>query len=165
MPPDPVDAPNRLPWPPLIYAGAILAGLALEWWMPGRLPLPGWPGWIGVGAGLLLDAAAMLTMARARTNILPHRAADRLVTAGPFGLTRNPIYLGNTLVVLGGGIVLSSPWLVAAAVAAAVLVDRLAIRREEAHLAARFGEAFRAYEARVPRWIGLPRPAKRRLRD
>ncbi|MDX1717154.1 MAG: methyltransferase, partial [Anderseniella sp.] len=43
----------------------------------------------------------MWTMFSARTNILPHRAADRLVTHGPFALTRNPIYVGNTIAMLG----------------------------------------------------------------
>lgn len=163
--PDEITArPNRLPWPPMIYAAALAAGLALQ----GALPLA-WPALVpplavqGAGAllavtGLSLDVWALATLHRARTNILPHRPAEHLVTHGPFALSRNPIYLGNTLLTLGLGLALLNPWLVAAAPLAALATDRLAARREERHLAARFGEAFTAYAARVPRWIGPARP-------
>ena len=106
---------------------------------------------------VLLKVAAMLAMRRARTNILPHRGADRLVTDGAFALTRNPIYVGNTLLLAGVGVAIPSAWMVAGALLAALLVDRLAIRREERHLSARFGEAYADYAARVPRWIGIRR--------
>jgi len=105
-------------------------------------------------AGLGLDVWAMAALHRARTNILPHRAAGRLVTDGPYAFTRNPIYLGNTIVLLGLGLMLENPWLLAAAPVAAVATDHLAARREEAHLAAKFGAEFAAYAARVPRWLG-----------
>lgn len=154
------DRPNRVPWPPLLFAGAIGAALLLGRFVP--IPLPDAPalralGAAVVAAGLTLDLAAMAVMARARTNILPHRAADRLVTAGPFAATRNPIYVGNTVLTAGLALALAEGWLLVAAAAAAVAVDRLAVRREEAHLAARFGPAWRAYAARVPRWLGLPK--------
>ena len=164
QPADIARRPNRIPWPPLIYGAALLAGIALQH----AAPL-GWPvllpptvtrgvGAVMVIAGLSLDLWALATLHRARTNILPHRPAERLVTHGPFALSRNPIYVGYTLLTAGLGLVLSNPWLMAAAVIAALATDRLAARREESHLAARFGEAFIAYAARVPRWIGRPRP-------
>ncbi|MET3354430.1 UNVERIFIED_ORG: protein-S-isoprenylcysteine O-methyltransferase Ste14 [Xanthobacter viscosus] len=160
-PPDACAArPNRLPWPPMIYGGALAAALAL-----GALAPSFWPpllagpavrggGAVVAGLGLGLDLWAIVTLHRARTNILPHRAADRLVTSGPFALSRNPIYLGNTLLLLGLGMALANGWLLAAALLAALATDRLAARREERHLAAKFGAAFDAYAARVPRWIG-----------
>ena len=113
-------------------------------------------GVILIAAGLSLDAAAMITMHRARTNILPHRAADKLLTSGVFALTRNPIYVGNTLLLLGIGLFTATAWLLLSAFVAAVAVDRLAIRREETHLAARFGDAYRAYLQTTPRWLGVP---------
>ena len=164
QPDDIARRPNRLPWPPMIYAAALATGVALQ----SALPL-GWPALLpqtatrGVGAvlavaGLTLDLWALATLHRARTNILPHRPAERLVTHGPFALSRNPIYLGYTLLTLGLGLALLNPWLVVAAPVAALATDRLAASREESHLAARFGQAFAAYAARVPRWIGRPRP-------
>lgn len=107
-------------------------------------------------AGIGLDLAAMLAMRRAQTNVLPHRGADHLVTGGVFAISRNPIYLGNTLLLVGLALALVWPWLVVTALLAAVLVDRLAIRREEEHLSVRFGPAFADYVRHVPRWIGWP---------
>ena len=92
-------------------------------------------------------------MRRARANILPHRAATALVTAGPFSFTRNPIYFGNTLLLLGAALLLHDLWFVVAALVAALAVDRLAIRREEAHLAAKFGAEWEEYRQKVRRWL------------
>ena len=159
---DPRPRPNSIPWPPLIYGVAVLAGVALShvW------PLAGWqvwPRWLGLLAGIGLmaagagfDGAAMLTMQRHRANILPHRAATALVTSGPFALSRNPIYLGNTLMVLGAALVFGMAWLLPMAMAAAATVQVLAIRREEAHLASLFGPAWQDYARLVPRWLGRP---------
>jgi len=161
-PEGPAERPNRWPWPPLIFGGAFLVGIGLK----GLVPL-GWPvpaaagqsaGWVLLFAGLALDIWAMASLHRARTTILPHRPAGRLVTDGPFAFTRNPIYLGNTLALLGLGLMLENPWLLAAAVIAAIATDHLAARREEAHLAARFGAEFAAYAQQVPRWVGRARP-------
>ena len=155
------ERPNTVPWPPILYLAVVLAALALEAiWPMGPVPaamLVGLRigGFVIAAAGLGLDLAAMLAMHRARTNILPHRAADRLVTDGVFAISRNPIYLGNTLLLIGVAMALPSLWMAAGALLAAVLVDRLAIRREERHLAARFGPAYADYAARVPRWIGV----------
>ncbi|MFN8830563.1 MAG: methyltransferase family protein [Labrys sp. (in: a-proteobacteria)] len=157
---DLTKAPNRIPWPPLLFAGmAVLAILAER-----VAPTAGAPGWLrplGLGliaAGLLLDLWAMATMARARTNILPHRAADRLVTEGPFRWTRNPIYVGNSTLLVGIAAAWPSLWMGLAALLAAFAVHHLAVRREEDHLAARFGTDWSHYAAATPRWIGRPRP-------
>ena len=107
-------------------------------------------------AGLGLDVATMVTMRRARANILPHRAATALVTGGPFALSRNPIYLGNTMMLGGAGLAFANAWFLLAAWMAARLVTVLAIQREEAHLASRFGAAWDAYARRTPRWLWLP---------
>ena len=160
MHPDPNQRPNRIPWPPLIFLAADGAALGLGAVLPAGLPF-GTAGRLAGGAlalsGLALDVAAMVAMVRARTNILPHRGADRLVRHGPFRYTRNPIYLGNTLLLAGLGLALANAWFLPAAAAAAFAVDRLAVRREEAHLAARFGAAWHDYAASTPRWLGRAR--------
>ncbi|MFG1296364.1 methyltransferase family protein [Xanthobacter variabilis] len=152
--------PNRVPWPPLIYGAALVAGLGLGWLAPLGWPsaLAGLPvriaGALVAALGLGLDLSAIFTLYRAHTNVLPNRGADHLVTNGPFALSRNPIYLGNTLLVAGLGLAFFNGWLIGAALLAALATDHLAARREERHLAAKFGPAFAAYAARVPRWIG-----------
>ncbi|MBB4197694.1 isoprenylcysteine carboxyl methyltransferase [Rhodoblastus sphagnicola] len=150
--------PNTLPWPPLIFAAAWILGFALQNVAPIGDALPRWVllcGRVVAAAGIALDLWAMAVMTAAHTNIMPNHGARRLVTSGPFALTRNPIYLGNTLVTLGIGLGLDALWFIPLAVAAAVLVERLAIRREEAHLAARFGAEWTAYAAATPRWLGV----------
>lgn len=152
--------PNRVPWPPLLTLGLIGLGFAAH----AVAPLP-WPrgttaialsvlGVIGVCGALGLDLGAVLAMRRHRTTFLPHRGADALVTEGPFARSRNPIYVGNVCLTAGIGLLLGNPWLLVAATALAVSLQHLAIRREEAHLAARFGGAWDEYRRRVPRWIG-----------
>jgi protein-S-isoprenylcysteine O-methyltransferase Ste14 len=156
------NRPNRVPWPPLIVASSLAAGFLLN----SAFPLAGPNQYLqgksmfSIGnllfySGLALDLAAMFTMFRARTNILPHRAADRLLASGPFAFTRNPIYVGNTLFLLGVAISWANFWLVLITGIAVIAVDRLAIRREEKHLQARFGESYTQYTQSVPRWIGL----------
>jgi protein-S-isoprenylcysteine O-methyltransferase Ste14 len=75
------------------------------------------------------------------------------VTRGPFALSRNPIYLGEALILSGLAGIESSAGYAAAAALFVILVTRLAIVREEAHLAARFGAAWEAYAGRVRRWL------------
>jgi protein-S-isoprenylcysteine O-methyltransferase Ste14 len=148
--------PNFIPWPPLIYAAVFLCGLLLEQLVPTGAHLPQWlvfAGWAFMALGLGLDFWAMVTMVLARTNILPHLPAGRLVTSGPFALTRNPIYLGNTLLMLGIGLAWSALWFLPLALGATVLVEKLAILREEAHLALRFGAEWETYAATAPRWL------------
>lgn len=150
--------PNRLPWPPMILAaavaGAVLAGRSVP---RARIAHGVGPvraaGAVALAAGAALDLAAVAAMRRHDTGVRPDRAASALVTTGPFARTRNPIYVGNTLALIGLGLLTRNPWFLAAAPVAAVAVDRLAIRREERHLAARFGEAWAAYARATPRWL------------
>ncbi|MCR6629524.1 MAG: isoprenylcysteine carboxylmethyltransferase family protein [Magnetospirillum sp.] len=104
-----------------------------------------------VGVALILWAAAL--MRRQGTTLHPHGQATVLVTSGPFAFSRNPIYLGFALVLLGlaAGLGSSAPWAVLTAWVFAM--ERLFIRREEEALAARFGPAFAAYAERVRRWF------------
>lgn len=152
------SAPNRLPWPPMIYIAATGFAVAANHLWPLRLdmdpnvlrPL----GAVLLAAGVGLDVWAMVTMSRCRANILPHRAATALVTTGPFAWSRNPIYLGNTIALMGAGLAFANPWFLPAAIIAAIAVLRLAILREEVHLAMRFGTAWDHYRGRTSRWLG-----------
>ncbi|WP_181702117.1 methyltransferase family protein [Chthonobacter albigriseus] len=154
-----VAPPNTVPWPPLLLLMALVGAFLMEQMAPTALGLPHTLGWILVLVGLSLDAWAVLTMIRAETNVLPHRPAEHFVTTGPFAFTRNPIYLGNTILVIGLGIGLGSMWTVVAAFVMAVAVQRLAIEREEVHLREQFGRAWDAYKAQTPRWLGIRRKA------
>lgn len=156
--PNTVPPPNRIPWPPLIFGGAALAAIALGLALPGAGLLPGglisFLGWALLALGLGLDIAAMITLRWHEANILPHRPATALVTSGIYAWSRNPIYLGNTLMLIGAALAFANPWFLLAAVVAAGAVLPLAILREERHLAARFGAAWQDYRSRTGRWFG-----------
>ncbi len=151
------DRPNRWPWPPMIFAAVLLTALVVEMLVPLAFAAPGWLQPLGlalVTAGVALIAWAGHTMAKAKTTILPHKGSERLVTSGPFAFSRNPIYLANGLILAGAGLGFGLPWLIVGAVIDPLLVWHFAIRREEAHLAHRFGVEWQAYKARVGRWLG-----------
>jgi protein-S-isoprenylcysteine O-methyltransferase Ste14 len=155
----PQDRPNRIPWPPLIYLAAAIGGLVAEV----NYPLPWVTGGtatalqvlgaiLGIGA-LAIDVIAAKTFAHHQTTILPHKAATTLITSGPYAWSRNPIYLGNTLLVLGAGLYFGKLWLVILAPVAAIITQKLAIEREEKHLAQKFGQQWSDYASKVRRWL------------
>lgn len=150
------DRPNRGPWPPAAFVFCLCLGYGLS--SAYDLPIPAVAPWRALGAvliglGLMLIVWASATLARARTTILPHHASERLVTGGPFAFSRNPIYLGEALILAGLGGIEASLWHPIAAITFVNLVALLGVVREEAHLEARFGDAWRSYAARVRRWI------------
>src|SRR5262245_16909716 len=150
--------PTSVPWPPILFAGALVAALLL-----GRhLPLA-WPGLDDLGArivgyafglaGLALTGWGLVTLHRGKTNILPHKRADRLVTEGAFHFRRNPIYMGEVLILFGLAQATGNIWLAIMAPVFALAILVLAILPEERHLEARFGEEYLQYKARTRRWF------------
>ena len=103
--------------------------------------------------GLLLIGWAMFTFARARTAILPQKAASRLVDHGPYRLTRNPMYTGLSLLYLGLMLVMNWVWALFIFPFVIGLLYRFVISKEERYLLAEFGEEYREYCRRVRRWI------------
>lgn len=112
-----------------------------------------WLGAVPATAGLGLMAWAAATLLRHRTPLHPFQQACTLVTDGPFAFSRNPIYLGMALTLLGFALWLGSlsPFAVLPVFVAAI--DAAIIRGEEAMLARGFGAAFQAYGDRVRRWL------------
>ena len=153
------DRPNTFPWPPVIYGVAILLSVFLQWAVPvGWLPHPFSAFLFAVGIvtiflALALDLMAMKTLHAARTTIMPHRGSEHVVTAGPYRFTRNPIYLGNSLLMLGVALVSGIMWFIPLAFLAAWATTELAIKREEQHLTHRFGKKYRDYARKVRRWV------------
>ncbi len=159
MHPPATDRPSSFPWPPVLLATAIGVGIALDQLLF-RLPVPlAETGPAHVIGMLLLLAGAVLVLWAAlqfpahRTSIRPDRGADALVAAGPFAFSRNPIYLGEVLALVGAGIAFNRGWLLLVAPLFAWAVTRLAIIPEEAYLMRRFGPTYQDYTARVRRWL------------
>ncbi|HEU0116712.1 MAG TPA: isoprenylcysteine carboxylmethyltransferase family protein [Thermomicrobiales bacterium] len=142
--------------PPLIYAGAVVLGLLAQ----RAKPLPLAPRALARPLGALLAAGALLlggwaagTMRRAGTPLAPREPSTALVTAGPYRFSRNPIYLAMTLLGAGIALLTNAAWALAAALAAAGIVDTGVIEREERYLQRRFGQPYADYRARVRRWL------------
>jgi protein-S-isoprenylcysteine O-methyltransferase Ste14 len=138
---------HRLPLPEEHLAG-LLVGLAVD--RLTRTRLPSWTRPIGPAlgvAGVAVNAAA----------VWAHGAADldrptRLVDRGPYALTRNPMYLGWSMIHLGAALTLRSPGMAVTWPVAVALVHR-GILAEERHLTARFGADFATYAGSVPRYL------------
>jgi len=146
---------TRIP-PPLVMlvCGVLGYAAALAWPWP-VLPAPGWIAALVALTGLGLNLLPKLAFRRARTTVNPLRpaAATSLVTSGIYRLTRNPMYLGQALVLLGGVLWLGS----AAALLAVPLfvgwITRFQILPEERVLADRFGADYAAFRRGVRRWL------------
>lgn len=81
--------------------------------------------------------------------------ATNLITDGPFGYVRNPLYVGNILMYVGCGIMSNAlpPWLTLAALVWFVIQYQLIVSREEEHLRTAFGDEYSAYVQHVPRFF------------
>lgn len=95
----------------------------------------------------------MLTFKRKGTTHEPNGIATALLTGGPFGFSRNPLYLALAALLAALGLVLDSAWILLLLPVLILLLDRLVIAREEARLRAQFGAAYLAYTRQVRRWF------------
>jgi protein-S-isoprenylcysteine O-methyltransferase Ste14 len=153
---DNADNPGVIAPPPLIYAGALLAGLLanLRFHIPFLpRPLARKIGWLMVIGGLAIGLLGSREMRRAETNLDPRKPATTLVTEGPFRYTRNPLYLSMTL--LYGGISALANALPPVLLLPIVmrLMRRGVIELEERYLERKFGDVYLEYKVKAPRWI------------
>lgn len=141
--------------PPLIYGIPLLLGLIAQ----NFHPLPFLPQSLSRVIGPVLTAAgfigfaAVLAFRRAGTSPKPWEPSTALVVSGPYRLTRNPMYLGFTLLYLGAAAWINTLWPLLALPVVLVVMQRGVIHREEAYLERRFGDDYRAYRAQVRRWL------------
>jgi len=144
------DVAGVIALPPLIFLGFLAAATVLEAILP--LPIP------VAGVALAASGFGMITMgtrrfAAAGTNIPPTLPTTALVVDGIYGRTRNPLYLGTTLIYLGLSVAAGSLWAIGLLVPLLWVINVGVVKREERYLERKFGDAYRAYKARVRRWI------------
>lgn len=145
--------------PPPVVALVLAAGMwPLAQFTP-DLILPSWARWpmcIGLlAAGLACDAQGLLAFRRARTTINPLRPerTRSLVVSGMYRVTRNPMYLGLVCILAAWTVFLESPATLVGPVIFVGYITRFQIVPEERLLLEHFGEQYRAYLQRVPRWL------------
>jgi protein-S-isoprenylcysteine O-methyltransferase Ste14 len=110
-------------------------------------------GWGLLAIGLVGFAWALAAIWGHRTTVNPYKAASKLVTRGPFALSRNPIYVSDWFVYLGVTILLDTAWPLIFSPLVWLVMRYGVIAHEENHLRARFGDEYRKYCARVGRWL------------
>ena len=131
--------------------GALAVGLGLRHLAP-PARLPGARALRRTGAALIATGGALIAWATAQTRGMRIDEPDRLLTQGPYALSRNPMYAGWLGIASGLGLVLNSAWLLLTTALAFLYLHRVEIPKEEAALATSFGDRYRQYRARVPRY-------------
>ncbi|MDA8539797.1 isoprenylcysteine carboxylmethyltransferase family protein [Alphaproteobacteria bacterium] len=143
-------------YPPLMVLAGILAQLLIGYVAPVRPILNETWQYIGVGL-MLFGFAVILLVARGfRTNettIIPDGQPSTLMENGLFAYSRNPIYLGMAIFLLGSALAVGHIWALAILPVFVLLVQQIWIVKEEETLEAEFGQIYRNYKMRVRRWL------------
>ena len=142
--------------PPVYFFGSMVLMIALHYGLPGPHIISGSIRYLGIilmGASLGFGLWARLLFVRMGTTVKPFQESSELVVLGPFNVTRNPMYLSMTVLLLGLAVLLGSltPYFVVPLFV--LIINRRFIPAEESMLERRFGESYRNYQARVRRWI------------
>lgn len=148
---------HKIP-PPLVFLIVAVSMWAATYVLPSspaaspvRLAMIGLCGAVGLG----FATTAFFAFGRAKTTIDPMHvdAASSLVTGGVYRVTRNPMYLALTSLLLGWAVYLSVPWTALGPAAFVLFITRFQIIPEEQALRAKFGAAYEDYTKRVRRWL------------
>jgi protein-S-isoprenylcysteine O-methyltransferase Ste14 len=152
------DVPGVIALPPLIFAGFLVVGLALDWllWPLGHLATGRWH--YAVGAVLILGGIAVGLLGerrlhRAGTNVSPYKPSTTIVSGGIYAYTRNPLYLALALILAGAALLANGIWTLAMVLPFLLVIRYGVIAREEAYLERKFGDIYGDYKARVRRWL------------
>ncbi len=147
---------RRFILPPVWLAACLLAAIALDYFLPivnfGVAPVRV-AGVILILFGIFMSATAARAFSKAGTPVIPFERSTALVTTGWYRYTRNPMYLGMTLSLLGSGVALASVGALLPLPVFIVLIETLFIRGEERFLDEIFGQQYRDFRARVHRWL------------
>ena len=145
--------------PPRIIAVALGLGMWAVSSIEPRFALPQSHHWatalVGALAGAAITFTGAATLRAAKTTLLPMRPQRTtvLVTTGIFRWSRNPMYLGLAVALLGWAAFLSAAWPLLGPVVFVLYVDHFQIRPEERVLAEHFGAEYTNYTRRVRRWL------------
>lgn len=141
--------------PPLLFAICVALMFASEY-LPGSQALPeSMPivGAVVMVVGFVPLIVARLQFAKAKTNILTFDEPGQFVTTGVFRVSRNPMYLGFALLLLGVSLLLRSMPAMGVFTAFVVITDRWYIAFEERLMREKFGEVYEEYAGRTRRWL------------
>jgi len=121
------------------------------------LPLKLGTAWFYVGLIVYLFGGIFGFVAATNLNSTP---ADRVATKGLYRISRNPVYLGMLFSFIGIGIACAS-WLFLLLGAVAQILQNILLDAEERWCLEKYGDAYREYMNRTPKWIGIPKSEKK----
>lgn len=151
------DAPAYRIWPPVALGVPWLIGVGMTASIGDPIVLPVEPARIVavilIVAFALWNGWALWLMARHRTALLPGGSTRTILDSGPFGVSRNPLYLGLIALDVALALLWPSFWALALVPVGVVALWWGAILPEERYLGERFGAEYDAYRARVRRWL------------
>lgn len=146
--------------PPLVAIATIALGVILGYIWPLDFGLrPFTPERYWIGGAIIVAAIAGLVIwpsvlfRRTGQSEIPWTPTPEIIVEGPYHFTRNPMYLAMVLICVGFTVLLAKGWILILTPLCAFLLYRIAIKPEEAYLEGKFGDSYRAYKARVRRWI------------
>jgi len=142
--------------PPVWLLAGLLAAMALDYLLPivdFHNPPLRIAGIALILFGIVMSATAAGAFRRAGTPVIPFERSTALLVTGWYRFTRNPMYLGMVLSLLGTGLSLGSVGALLPLPVFVVLIESLFIRHEERFLEEIFGQQYRDFRARVRRWF------------
>ncbi|HEV2227909.1 MAG TPA: isoprenylcysteine carboxylmethyltransferase family protein [Steroidobacteraceae bacterium] len=150
--------PSLVPPPVwMLIFGIAMWELDRRWPLATVIPAP-WNrlGWFVMVVAFIAPFAAITQFGHAGTTVNPHHPekTSALVTSGVYAWTRNPMYLGLAIVLVGWAARLGTLSPFAGPLLFVPLIERVQILSEEQALRARFGKEYQDYCARVNRWLG-----------
>ena len=150
------DSAGVVIFPPYLLAICAMAG-TLTWWLDSAIAIPATLSYamaaLCTTGGIFVDRWAQRTLRSAQTAVHPSETTSTIVATGAYGLSRNPIYLAQGLLLAAIGFLLRSldyfwvllPWF--------AVIRFGVIAREEEYLLRKFGERYAQYKRTVRRWL------------
>ncbi|MFZ0735441.1 MAG: isoprenylcysteine carboxylmethyltransferase family protein [Candidatus Sulfotelmatobacter sp.] len=141
--------------PPIIFLCAILLGIALKraWPLHFISPSVRLLGPLVTACAVVLFLLSYREFRRAGTSVQGSKRSTVIVRTGPYGFSRNPIYLAFILLVLGLSVWLNNLWLLVTLVPPVAIIALLVIPREERFLERNLPEQYSSYKSAVRRWF------------
>jgi protein-S-isoprenylcysteine O-methyltransferase Ste14 len=147
---------SRVPPPAIVLAVAVfmwlisLAAPSLHF----EVPAHNWLAAVLVSVGFVTGTSGVVTFRKAKTTLNPMKPdASTLVTWGVYAISRNPMYLGGLIMLLGWGIFLLNALAILFLPVYVLYINRFQIAPEERALTSLFGQTYAAYQMRARRWL------------
>lgn len=143
--------------PPLLFVIGIATGWAINqkirWSLGIIVPAQAIISWIMVICGVSLMVWGLITFRLEKTAVYPNQPARQLVAKGPFRFSRNPMYVGLTIMTAGIGLLAANVWMLIMLPVTLIVLWKSVIQKEERYLKSEFGSVYEEYQKQVRRWI------------